>query len=351
LNDAYGVALANGPITVTASAGGLVDLVDSLGSSGSPAASVDVANDDTAFSVSVAQSVYDKPVTVTVTINYDGTVVATKTFNFQGEITKVEAYRSQVAESGQTTADAFRVKYFDAAGTQIYPSDDTTKTTVVSATLNQYVTAVTVPTTGVRSTGTAAKGSVTCAAAAASSKADLQLQYVNSLSGNIIKSNVWTQLCGGTAYTYSASFDKTVYKPGEIATLSIKFLDSKGNLTSIAASNISSSGNNISITGAPATSAITAPADGDVAGSAAVGDAAGIKTYQFVVGTTEGDYQAVVSVPLVNAQAGSKQTVAYSIKSATSTVSNAEVLAAIVKLIASINKQITALQKLLTKKK
>jgi len=44
-------------------------------------------------------------------------------------------------------------------------------------------------------------------------------------------------------------------------------------------------------------------------------------------------------------------TVAYTIKASSASVTNAEVLSAIVQLIASINKQIAALQKALTKKK
>jgi len=346
LKDAYGTQLPDDALVATATGGGLVQL-KALGTDEDPTASTAVRA-GASGTITVGQATANAPATVTVTLTYAGTVVATRSFTFEGEVAKVEAYRSQVGKIG-SIADAFRVKYYDAAGTQLYPSDDTTSTSVVSTTLNSFVTAVTIPTSGVRSTATAAKGTVTCAAGAAA-KADLQLQYVNS-SGSIVKSNTWTQLCGDVADTYTASFDKTTYRPGEIATLSIKFLDSKGNLTNFDGANISSAGNNISISGAPAATAVNAPADADVAGSAAAGDAPGVKTYQFVVGTTEGDYQAVVSVPLANARHGAKQTVAYSIKANSTAISNAEVLAAVVKLIASINKQITALQKLLTKKK
>jgi hypothetical protein len=64
----------------------------------------------------------------------------------------------------------------------------------------------------------------------------------------------------------------------------------------------------------------------------------------------------VVDAPYVRAQSialgGSqgKITVPYSIKSSSSVVSNAEVLKSIVALIASINKQIQALQKLILKR-
>ena len=38
--------------------------------------------------------------------------------------------------------------------------------------------------------------------------------------------------CGGAPYSYSASFDKTSYAPGEIATLSVTFKDKGGSLAS-----------------------------------------------------------------------------------------------------------------------
>jgi hypothetical protein len=74
----------------------------------------------------------------------------------------------------------------------------------------------------------------------------------------------------------------------------------------------------------------------------------GVKTYQFVVGATEGDYQLTLGITgLTNDTA---KTVKYSIKASTATVSNADVLKSIVALIASINKQIQALQKLILRR-
>jgi hypothetical protein len=78
----------------------------------------------------------------------------------------------------------------------------------------------------------------------------------------------------------------------------------------------------------------------------------GAKTYLFVVGSTEGDFVAVV-VPTEIVENNSKQTnlsLAYSVKAGTASVSNADVLKSIVALIASINKQIQALQKLILKR-
>jgi hypothetical protein len=89
--------------------------------------------------------------------------------------------------------------------------------------------------------------------------------------------------------------------------------------------------------------AITAPTNGDLFNSGA-----GTKTYKFSVGTTEGAF--VGSFKLTGATDTSAKTVQYKVASSTATVSNADVLKSIVSLIASINKQIQALQKLILKR-
>jgi hypothetical protein len=89
--------------------------------------------------------------------------------------------------------------------------------------------------------------------------------------------------------------------------------------------------------------AITAPTNGDLFTSGA-----GTKTYKFSVGTTEGAF--VGTFKLTGATDTAAKTVQYKIASSTATVSNADVLKSIVALIASINKQIQALQKLILKR-
>mgnify|MGYP000639495782 CR=1 FL=1 len=78
----------------------------------------------------------------------------------------------------------------------------------------------------------------------------------------------------------------------------------------------------------------------------------GKKTYKFTVGSTEGSFSGVVDLPTYNGTTYSQvaQTVSYKVASTSTAVSNADVLKAIVSLIASINKQIAALQKALLKK-
>jgi hypothetical protein len=73
----------------------------------------------------------------------------------------------------------------------------------------------------------------------------------------------------------------------------------------------------------------------------------GVKKYTFIVGSTEGAYQLAVDLPVISSTAVA---IPYTIKASTTTVSNADVLKSIVSLIASINKQIQALQKLILKR-
>jgi hypothetical protein len=68
-------------------------------------------------------------------------------------------------------------------------------------------------------------------------------------------------------------------------------------------------------------------------------------TYKFYTTATEGDY--VAGVTLSEATVVTTETAAFKVKGSSATVSNADVLKSIVSLIASINKQIQALQKLI----
>jgi len=361
LKDAYGTALSAKPMTVTASTGGLVAFNGTLGTTASPSGSADVISDYDG-SVTVIQATNDSPATVTVTITWNGVTVATKTFNFLGEITKVVAKNPKIARAGVTTTptatsgvvdgnQAYEVHYYDSVGNEAFPSDSNTATTAVSGVTNAFVTATSIAIAANATYGTPAYGQVTCAGTSATGKgagsATLQLQYVNASSGNIVKSNTWTQTCAGDADTYKASWDKQTYKPGEIGTLTIKFVDAQGNLTHRLKNNISTSGNDITYAGAPSTVIVAAAGASDRAGGGT--DADGTKTFQFVMGTTTGSYVAVVDAPTVDGNNGEKQKVAYTIADGSTSLN--DVLKGIVDLIASINKQIAALAKLVTKKK
>ena len=84
-------------------------------------------------------------------------------------------------------------------------------------------------------------------------------------------------------------------------------------------------------------------------------DVNGAIVYTYTVGTsgtfTDGTYSSIIDFPALSGTTGAIQTATYKVAvSGTPGVSNADVLKSIVALIASINKQIQALQKLILKR-
>jgi hypothetical protein len=291
----------------------------------------------------------NKSFSTTVTVKFNGVVACTKAIRFQGEVATITVNEPYIGRTGATNTVAFRTAFKDNGGFPLYPQSGVT---AVSTTLNQYITSVDANATPPNATtGLRGKGSVTCAGTAGSyldaGSANLQLQYINTTSGTTVKSNIWKHSCAGDPYSFTASLDKASYAPGSVAKVTITFKDAAGNLANnYADASTGTTTSALSITGLG--TAVTAPADGDSAGDSGTD---GTLEYQYVVGTTENSYTAVVAVP--NASALSAQAnvaLAYEIKSNSTAVSNADVLKAIVSLIASINKQIAALQKALLKK-
>ena len=176
--------------------------------------------------------------------------------------------------------------------------------------------------------------------------------------GVVVSSNSFAFTVGGVAASYTATLDKSKYAPGDIATLKIKFLDSKGNL---AASN--SSLYTVSGTNNTWNATLTLPQLTQIGSAGAVGaagsnvyqatgnvstDATGTIALKWTVGTTEASYAGSIDFPTVDAVAGSAQAVSYSVSSGSTSLN--DVLKGIVSLIASINKQIAALAKLVAPK-
>jgi hypothetical protein len=346
LNDAYGVSLdGKGALIITGTNGAGIGY--KADGSATVAASefnlTQVSSTSAAGKITVVKPAAraNKSFSTTVSISWNGVVVATKSVTFKGEVASVTASAPKIgALNSSSNTSAFKVAYADDAGNALYPT--ITNTSVVSSTTNSIVTGASIGTIG--SSAELALGTLVCANVTTGGTANLQLEHVNPLSGTVIKSNVWTATCAGNADTYTASFDKASYTPGSLATLTITFKDAKGQLAN--AYDLVGNGALITIAGGPSETAVTIPAATDKPDSGV-----GTKTYQFVVGTTEGDFAAVVTVADVNANGVAKaQTASYSVKSAAGTVTNAEVLKSIVSLIASINKQIQALQKLILRR-
>jgi hypothetical protein len=339
LKDAYNVTLDSiGALTMEATNGVGLAWNASGGASASGFNLIAVAT-DTSGTLTVARpaAAANKPLTTTVTVKWNGAVVGTKTINFQGEVATVKASAPVIGALSATNTSAFEVDYADAAGNAIYPSAGTA---AVSSTLavDGSVSGLSI---GTYTADDSALGSLTCGATPGAKA--VKIQHVNPFSGTVVTSNEWTATCAGDADTYTASWDKASYTPGSIATLTITFKDIKGNLAN--AYDLIGNGALVTVTGGPSATAVVIPANTDKPSSGP-----GTKTYQFVVGGTLGDFSAVVSVPDVNGQNGKNQTAAYKVANATTGVTNEDVLKAIVSLIASINKQIAALQKALLRR-
>jgi hypothetical protein len=357
LKDSFGNLVPASVLTASSTAGGFVKLSGSNATftktTGGTSA-VDVASDRNSGSVTVTQAVANVPVTVTVTIAYRGVTVGTKTFSFQGEVAKVTVTPTKVAKtSSSSNTDAANIVYNDSAGNVLFPTGSVA-TTVAAASLGDSTIVNGVTVANYPSRTATGKITISCNSTAGTNSA-LQVRHLNAASGTIVASNTWAQTCAGAATSLTASFDKASYTPGSIAVLTLSFKDSKG-----FAANSYDLLDTMTISGSP--SSTTAQAGAPVtplnASAARGGGLTGTITQTYVVGSTTGNFVAVVvpadSLKTAATAAGTSQanlSVAYTIASGTTSVTNEQVLASIVSLIASINKQIVALQKLILQRR
>lgn len=277
----------------------------------------------------VGQGTTNAAIDTVVTISVGGVVWATKSFKLLGDIATIELAAGLYGiygETGATQTSGINLKAKDSLGRLL----TSVATTVDGLSYNSSVTGFGTATTGA-STSLGTQVSFTCSSTKGS--ADVKVAKTNTALTKIT-SNTLKVYCVGAAYSYSAALDKAVYVPGDLATLTITAKDSAGNPSS----DISTVGAAAAIAGSNMT-AVTALATTDTF-------TAGVKKYTFIVGSTEGSYQMSVSLTDID----DAVTVPYTIKSSSTAVSNADVLKAIVSLIASINKQIAALQKALLKR-
>ena len=267
-----------------------------------------------------------KPVNTKITVTFNGTVLATKNITFTGKAATISVTGVDIALAGGARTGTYDFVVSDSAGNQlagITPTADTTKYTA-------QVTAVSVG--GASSSTAVATGGWTCASTSGSSV--VRIKHVLS-DLTTIYSNEFVAACGLGVNKYTASLDKNSYVPGEIATLTISATDING----AKVADTSTVGANVSIVGGGLT-AIAAATSTDTF-------AQGTKTYKFTVGNVNGNFNLVVDLPAY-ASTDSAKTVSYKI--ADGAVSNAEVLNGILALIASINKQILALQEMIVPK-
>ncbi len=328
LHDANDIAMpATTVVTASATGGAVVSFTSATYLGTSATDTYPTATDyDTIY---VAQGTANAAIDTVVTISVNGVVWATKSFKLLGDIASIElaaGLGGVYGETSATHADGINLKVKDSLGRLL----TSVATTVDGLSYNTSVTGYGTATTGA-STSLGTQVSFTCSSTTGS--ADVKVSKTNTALAKIT-SNTLKVYCVGAAYSYSAAFDKAVYVPGDLATLTITAKDSAGN----PASDISTIGAAAAIAGSNMT-AVTAPVTTDTF-------KAGVKKYTFVVGSTTGSYQMSVSLTDID----DAVTVPYTIKSSSTAVSNEDVLKAIVSLIASINKQIAALQKALLKR-
>jgi hypothetical protein len=362
LNDVYGANLATaGALISTVTGPCLVGLADYDGtlSAGSGKTAV-MSTQAEAAVVIVEQETANVGGTCTASTTWNGTLIGSKTFTMQGAPAKVTV--SDVTIGQQNAYGYYRVTVADAAG-NLLPSkvisNDDTEANNAAALASGIITAVQ-GNTSVETTSTAGSsyGKTTSVnattitnnvsgaagitrfscAAGKSGTAKLTVRTaIDTAATGYITSDPFTVACGGALATWTISLDKATYAPGEIATLTVSGKDSLGApvYTLQALTGV--------VQAFGGMTPVTTPAATDVFNSGT-----GIKTYQYKVDTTEGAY--VGTLTLTGSTDTSAKTVQYKIASATPTVTNADVLKSIVSLIASINKQIQALQKLILRR-
>jgi hypothetical protein len=367
VRDAFGSSITSttGLLQVTATGGALVNANSGTVSAAGTASTDFITGaqpDEVMVQIDAPTSA---PLVTTVTASWNGTVVGSKTIRFTGKVAKVELSGAVIGSNGSgITTNYVYYKLFDAAGSATYnmytggsafAAYPYSTVGVNAAAITGLVTGLTKnrefsvsSTTGAVTSGRAA---FTCTLGGAGA-GTIGMSFTN-LDGSIVTSNTLSVKCAGDAVTYKASWDKTSYIPGDLATLTVTGYDSKGNVANdigtITDSSSAASIPVIAIGGLDKN--ITVPTTGDVL------DQGTIK-YKYTVGATEGTYSGKVSFPTIDTRYTSNVssagpdavTTTLVVKASSAAVSNADVLKSIVALIASINKQIQALQKLILKR-
>jgi hypothetical protein len=347
LRDAYkaNISSTSGALIATASTGAVVKIAAATLDTAGTAATAVSAADPSDLYISVGEATADAGWAGTVTITYNGVVIATKSGKITGKAKTLTVAALKVGSNSVSGANATSLAYqvTDAAGNNVIVAYTDI---VYSSSTNAAMVSVAA---GESSNTTSDVGTATFTCAQSASlygTADIVLQTTLS-DGTVVKSNAVKVTCGGAGAAYTASFNKAVYVQGDVATLTIQFKDAKGGVAN-------------SITAVAATDqVITVNQMERVTAHAATAkpDKNGQLVYTFSVGTSSGvvggKYNAVVSFPTANTAGAAIGTanvsVAYEVNAGAS-VSNADVLKSIVALIASINKQIQALQKLILKR-
>jgi hypothetical protein len=335
-NDTYGNNLTGtGVLIATATNGAIVSWDGAASNQVSTAISTARGSDNIVY-ITKPTATSSAPLSTVVTVTLDGVTITAKSLKFRGVPATIEI--KDVTVGKIDSVGVFRARVFDSAGNalpSVTVSDDATAnaaTATAAITTGVSAAAVTL-TDGDWSAST--QGQFTCTKGGT---ATLNVRAtVSSIAGTYVNKS-FPIACGGALATWTISMDKAVYAPGEIAVFTVTGKDANGfpvNTTDTLGTLVEA------FTGGEW---VSTPVTGDKFDSAA-----GVKNYSLKIGNTEGSY--VGSFKITGSVDTKAKTVTYKVASATPTVTNAEVLKSIVALIASINKQIQALQKLILKRK
>jgi len=347
--NAYDADIATGTWAASATNGALVNygstIATAVGVAGSTSfqSSTDV---DGAFVFRVDPASQATGGTTVVTITLGGTTVVTKSLTFFGEAKsiKVGTVRTGITSgtvASETATGYFTFEFLDAAGTAVpgngiaFVAASATTNVTTGATVkapSASSASITDAGTGLVDAIETAIGSTKAGVAAFScgssgGTSTSVWAHTNAITGDTITVNVPLSCAGGLA-TYTISTDKASYAVGEIATITIDAKDSSGRPV---ADSVAMEASSVSVGGGQPVRAV-ATTDYFTGGK---------RTVQAQM-TTAGSFNTVVTL---TGSVTSSATTAYKVTDGA--VSNAEVLKSIVALIASINKQIAALQKLI----
>jgi hypothetical protein len=271
------------------------------------------------------------PVTTTVTISLNGTVIGTKSIKFTGQpaVVNVSSVPTAIATSG-TAVVKFTV--LDGAGNQLAGWTPVAGST----TIDNNLSATTI--SGASSATTTQNATLTAGSLAGASSTTIRVKlddgtYVTSLPISTISS--------GALASYTIGFDKPTYVPGEVVTLTITGKDADGYAI---ADGVALATTTLAVT---TTGLTDIDATALAAGTTAKG---GVWVEKYYASTTLGSYGISLKSDKATTAVPSALTATFKVVSGETGVTNADVLKAIVSLIASINKQIAALQKALLKR-
>jgi hypothetical protein len=347
-DNAYDSNLLSGTYMVTATNGALVSISQTAGTAplkGSGSTITDATDADGSIMIRVSPASESAGGTTVLTVTHNAVPVTTKTLTFLGEATKINAVASSgtVSTTGNNSTGLIVFTLTDAAGRSVpgdislesltasarTPAITEGKDATISAAVPTNVTAAAAafPTPGT----TSGVEGFDCTTVGGTGSTTLTLKHTQAITGATITTTVDARCAGGVA-SYTVSTDKAVYAIGEIATITITAKDATGaavsDATSVGANDIVSFGGGTMVRASLAADLFTG----------------GVRTYK-AQATTAGKFNAVVSI---GGSTTTSATAAYTVTGGDS--SNADVLKAIVSLIASINKQIQALQKLILRR-